>query len=329
MRIHLKKFCLYLLIFVFLILILFTPTVGVSGVKLGINLLLFSLIPALLPFIILSNVIIKLNTSEFIGRLFHPLFKRLFHVSSNGSYAILMGYLCGYPIGAKVINDLLENNKISQKESAYLFCFINNPSPVFIQGYLLINLLHSPQFRVLALILTYMPTLILGFFTREKEIFQLPDSSIEHRNLPSKSELKAAELNDISKISISKLIDDSILNGFITISKLGGYLIIFSIFSIGITKLYFIPSILRTVLICIMEITTGTYYISLLDINTLIKVFCCVAASIFGGLSTVFQTKSVSKTYNQNIRKYLLFRIIAVFLCFILFTLYLAVTSFL
>lgn len=321
-----KKICFYLVLLVFLIIVLFLPSVGVSGVKLGTNLLLFSLIPALLPFIILSNVIIKLNSSDTIGRIFHPLFRRLFHVSTSGTYAIIMGYLCGYPIGAKVISDLLDNNKISKEESSYLFNFINNPSPVFIQGYLIINILHSPQYRILALILAYTPTLILGVITRNKTEYPSPATQLSKG---STLQVQSVKSSDVSHLLISKLLDDSIINGFVTIAKLGGYLIIFSIFSIGISKLFFIPTYIRTILICIMEITTGTYYISLLNINTLIKVFCCIVASIFGGFSTIFQTKSVSGSHEQNIKKYMLYRIYSITICFVIFAIYLSITSYL
>ena len=43
---------------------------------------------------------------------------------SNGSFAIIAGFLCGYPMGAKISTDLTHTKQISPQEGAYLLSFL-------------------------------------------------------------------------------------------------------------------------------------------------------------------------------------------------------------
>ena len=108
---------------IFFIILIIMPRECVAGASAGLNLWFTSLIPSILPFIILSNIMISLNTTQLLAKIIHPIIKRLFKTSLYGSYCILMGFFCGYPVGAKVINDLLSQKKISIDEAQYLFNF--------------------------------------------------------------------------------------------------------------------------------------------------------------------------------------------------------------
>ena len=82
-------------------------TIPAQGCTLGLTLWYTSVLPSLLPFFILSGLLIRTGAFRFLNRIFSPVLTRIFPVSSDGSYAILMGYLCGFPMGAKVIAELV------------------------------------------------------------------------------------------------------------------------------------------------------------------------------------------------------------------------------
>ena len=67
-----------LLVLLVTIIIFIYPETCQSGVKLGINISMYSLIPSILPFMLLSNYIIKSGLSDSIGQLIHPLFGKIF-----------------------------------------------------------------------------------------------------------------------------------------------------------------------------------------------------------------------------------------------------------
>ena len=122
-----------LLLLVFLLL---HPQEGLAAARTGMTLWLNSLIPALLPFIILTGVLIHTGSIEKILLPFRPLFEFLLGVSVYGGYVFLLGMLCGYPMGAKLASDMYESHKISRREAEYLITFCNNASPSFIITYL-------------------------------------------------------------------------------------------------------------------------------------------------------------------------------------------------
>lgn len=49
--------------------------------------------------------------------------------------------ICGFPLGIKVVNDLLTKNEIKKSEANYLASFCNNLSLAFYINILLIDLL--------------------------------------------------------------------------------------------------------------------------------------------------------------------------------------------
>lgn len=299
-----KKNYTYIIIISILLIILFFPKDCANGVELGLKLFLSSLLPAILPFIILSNFIIKMNFSEQLGKLFYPVTHLLFNCSFNGSYAIVMGFLCGYPVGAKIICDLIKNDKLSPQEGKYLFRFVNHASPAFIQGYIALSLFKADNYRLFALILTFIPEIITGLIFRNSTPF--PSASPTENNI---------------EYPFSKVLDDSIFNALITVAKIGGYLILFSVFTCIISKASFIPEIIKTLLISATEMTSGAYYISLLSLNKAIKLLLCIEVCILGGISTFFQVNSVVLKSPLKMKDYVISKIITSVIAVIIFVL--------
>lgn len=61
-----------------------------------------------------------------------PLFRRLFSLSDTGSFILLSGMLCGYPLGPALCARALKENRISSEEASYLLAFCSFPSPMFL-----------------------------------------------------------------------------------------------------------------------------------------------------------------------------------------------------
>ena len=131
-----KRILLTAGILLLLVFLLLHPQEGLAAARTGMTLWLNSLIPALLPFIILTGVLIHTGSIEKILLPFRPLFEFLLGVSVYGGYVFLLGMLCGYPMGAKLASDMYESHKISRREAEYLTTFCNNASPSFIITYL-------------------------------------------------------------------------------------------------------------------------------------------------------------------------------------------------
>ena len=55
--------------------------------------------PALLPFFIMSELLIGLGVVNFLGVLLEPVMRLLFNVPGAGAFVLAMGYTSGAPIG--------------------------------------------------------------------------------------------------------------------------------------------------------------------------------------------------------------------------------------
>ena len=124
------------LLFLFLTFLILTHSqVSLDYALSGFALWYGKMIPTLLPFMILSGALIRLNLSEKFASLLHPVIGRIYQCRKNVSYAIIIGFLCGFPMGAKVTADLLENHKITYQEASFLISFNNNIGPVYFCGF--------------------------------------------------------------------------------------------------------------------------------------------------------------------------------------------------
>ncbi len=57
----------------------------------------------------------------------------IFNVPGEGAFPfIIMGIISGYPVGAKIVTKLRENNTCSKEESERLLAFTNNSGPLLL-----------------------------------------------------------------------------------------------------------------------------------------------------------------------------------------------------
>ena len=263
--------------------ILVYPTEALKAAREGLNLWLNVMIPTLLPFLILTGILVQ---TGLIGRLLAPLktlWKIVFGISPAGAYAVLVGMLCGYPMGAKTTSDLYENGEITQNEAEYLLTFVNQPSPVFVRTYLCqICLNGSVPFCRMLLILLVSEWMTAQFFRfivfRKKNYFC--EETFTKKETPVIS-------------SPGAFLDVSIMNGFETITRLGGYILMFSILSACISHFGNMENIAGYLISGILELTTGLCRLQNAEIQMPVKYLLALFLTAFGGICVTFQTRSL------------------------------------
>lgn len=80
-------------------------------------------------------------------------FRNFIPSSGEGSFAVVAGFLCGYPMGAKITADLIRNQSISVEEGTYLLSFCNNTSPIFIMNFLVWKTLDRKELLLPSLVI--------------------------------------------------------------------------------------------------------------------------------------------------------------------------------
>ncbi len=278
----------FLIIFFFLIILLF-PSATLCGASKGLLLWFHTLLPTLLPFLILTNLLIYTNAISYLSRFTGQFFQKVFGVSSNGSFAVLTGFLCGYPVGAKVTADLVKTKRITLNEGKYLLSFCNNTSPAFITSFIVIQNLQEEDLLLQTLFILYLSPIICSFIFRR----------IYHLN--PFEDLHLTE--NLFHFSFS-YVDDCIMNAFETITKVGGYIILFSVL-ISLGELTPFSACLP-----ILEITNGVPLILQNVSNFSAAYILILALTSFGGICAAFQTNSMLQETELSIGPYIIEKLI-------------------
>ena len=261
------------------------PKETLSAARDGLQLWLENLLPTLLPFLILTGILIHTDGITKIVHPAAPFFKMVFGLSPEGTYVFLLGLLCGYPMGAKLTADLYYSGKISKREASYLLTFCNNPSPAFLITYVGQICLQGKTKTGTILAFLFGADLLCMFIFRMLFSKQEKESHFETE--------KQASMGSLSSGSIMELLDQSIMNGFETITKLGGYILLFSIGSACLEHFWFFSKTSKYLFLGILELTTGLHALAASGFSYEIRFLCAMCMSAFGGLCIMAQTKSV------------------------------------
>ena len=258
----------------------------------GLNLWFHTVLPSLLPFMILSNVLIGANVVSQLMRPFSGFFRHVLGLSPEGGYAWLLGLFCGFPMGARLTGDMYRQHRISREEAVYLLTFANQSSPMFLSTYVVLHGLGDSTLTLPVFVIFYASAFLTSLVFRiRSRRFGLP---------PSKPKKEVPE-----QTSYGNLLDTSIMNGFEIITRLGGYIILFSILAGIVLQL---PAPLRTAapfLSGLTEITTGIHTISGTTLPLQVKFTAIVCCTAFGGFSTVAQTSCMLNGTGLSIFTYL------------------------
>lgn len=291
------------LILAFLML-LSNPEITVLGAKTGLNLWLNSVVPSLLPFLIFSNLLFEADAVSYLTALLSPLCRLLFGTSKDGSFAVISGFLCGFPMGSKSCLELVKHQKIKKEEAAYLVSFCNNASPAFVISFICHGIFSGKNGLLLPVLFSfYSAPLITGILFRflfRKQTNE-PDLSLQSSSPPAAFQFQ--------------YLDHAIMNAFQTIVRLGGYITFFAVLSAFLQSAVFLPIPLRLFLTAVIELTTGASLLGKLPVSLKLRVIAVCACVSFGSLSGFAQSYTLLKEGEIPARYYLVGKLLTCFLC--------------
>ncbi|MDO4303286.1 MAG: nucleoside recognition domain-containing protein [Bacillota bacterium] len=293
-----QKFSLYALFAIGLTgIILVFPKQCLSLSFNGLNLWFTKMIPALFPFMVLSGIIIRMNLISPCVNILKPILGKLFRVDAPCIYGMVLGFLCGFPMGAHTAAELYENKIISKREASFLLAFCNNIGPVYFLSFVVPSLeLSSVGINLFGM---YGLPFLYGLLLRY---------TVYSGNLSCETKENGSQTNSCS---LAAALDQSIGSALLNITRLGGYMIIFNLLFILpmlFTRLLTLPGPLKTALIggagCLLEITGG---ISLIGDSSPLFVLCVLP---FGGLSCIAQTGSMIRNTDLSLTEYVMHKMI-------------------
>lgn len=284
---------------VFFSLMLLHPRSSIRFASDGLILWYQTVVPTLLPCMLLSSLMVQTDAAFDLISLIHPFFGRLLGTSPEGTYCFLIGLLCGYPMGAKTCADMIRAHKLSLEEGTYLMAFLHFPSPMFVTGYIAsTNLILPSSLPIFAAI--YLPVIPLSLLSRWKHSY-------------SRRSFISAEKEKRTRIRLTPaILDQAITSSSAVMLKIGIYMMIFTILA-GFANmlplppsLFLLPSESLLSAFCgMLEMTTGIRMAAQTALSSAAQgSLICFAAS-FGGLSVAMQIQAVLTGSGLSLKHYL------------------------
>jgi len=309
---------------------------SLDAARAGVGLWFNNVLPSVLPFIIGGNLLIGLGAVSFIGVLLEPVMRRVFNVPGVGGFALAVGMISGYPVGAKMVCEMRSRGELSRHEAQRLISFANNSGPLFILGAVGLGMFGDANIGRLMLLAHYLGSLAVGLIFRFYKASELSGyayggpsrplhiravKAMEQARWPSgqfpkemtrtrwpsgqfPKEMTGGRRHD--NTSFGQIMRHSVVNAMETMLLVGGFIVLFSVThrTLEIAGLYYllgeifgIPEDLRGgVFGGIIEMTNGVNQLSILGASPII-ISIATALISFGGISILFQSLSfISKT---------------------------------
>lgn len=310
------------ILFLFIIIgIILSPENAYKSALEGLNLWYNAVCPALLPFFICLEVLIKLGVINIVGIFLKPITQFLFNIPGEGAFAFIMSIASGYPVGAKVVADLRKKEICTQNECQRMISLCSTSGPLFIMGAVSVGILKNPALAPILLLSHYCSAITIGFIMR---YYKKEKNKIKIYYNETLSELFKRD-NKIEPLG--QILVESVINSIDLILMIGGYIIFFSVISGIIKQINIINSItnlfsliplgfklssdvLSVFIIGILEVTNGIKECVTLNSTYLLKVAMVSFFIGFGGLSINAQVAGIIYETDINFSLYLVIKII-------------------
>ena len=238
------------------------------------------------------DLLINYNILNYLKIILNPISK-LFKINNNSSIIFILSILSGFPSNSKYISTYLDNDSISLNEANKILMFTHFSNPLFIINSIGINFLHNKLMGIIILISHYLTNIIIGLINRN--YISTLNSNNDYKN---------------KKNSFVTTLTNSIYNTIKILFLLYGIITIFMIITTIINVNFHLNPILKTMISGLLEITTGIFYTSNLNINVIYKASIITFFLSFGGISIHMQVFSILNKYKLNYLNYLRIRLI-------------------
>ncbi len=294
-----------------LFLILKNSEVAISYITAGLRLCAATVIPSLFPFMVLSELLVS---SGFVSRLPRRLLTPLRHLlglPDVGCCAVLLGMLCGFPVGAKCAVTAYTSGQLTKAQAERVILCSSGPSSAFLISAVGVSLWENRRFGTILYITVLLVSLLCGIASNllcgKEEAIPSPKKSV--------------------KIPLARLFTDAVASSAQSMLLICAYVVFFSAltgtFRICIHALS-LPQSASASLTCLLELSSGVSQACALP-NVLLGASLTAFAAGWSGISVHCQMLSVCEGKGLSLRPYLLAKLVQGILCAAVFGILLSI----
>lgn len=313
----LKQIMIYVFPLFAIILCLFAKETS-HVAKSAIYLCLDIIIPSLFPFFVLSKIIIPYISLFPCPKFIKRFIERFFYLPYYTIFIILLGFISGYPNGAKMTRDMLDQKLLDNRQATKLLPIANNCSPLFFIGTIGAGLFKSIKLGVFLLLIHWVSGLIAALITGKlSNSFDLSKINKSfHHTRDARGSRQEFNKKEIEHTILTDLFTSSIEDAAILCIKVSGYIVFFAVISellsllgvfsllggffslifTGSSKTAGFSEFIAAFIKGIMEITSGAqaiYNLNSMQLNTQLAVISIIFG--FAGFSVHTQIMGIMK----------------------------------
>lgn len=228
-----KTILFYLFPFLALLLCLFSKETSYAA-RNALYLCLDVVIPSLFPFFVLSRLLVPFISDFSFPGFLKRIIRRFFNLPYYTIVIIFLGFLSGYPNGAKMTRDMFDRGLLDNRQASRILPVANNCSPLFIIGTIGTGLFKSVKLGFFLLLVHWISGIISAFITGKIAGPMTGENKTGQCRI-RKEAAPAKKQNE----SISSLLTSSIEEAAILCIKVSGYIVFFAVMSELLSKVGF------------------------------------------------------------------------------------------
>lgn len=214
---------------------------GFQAAQSGLRLFFDVVLPSLLPFFLLSELLLALGVVHGLGEWLEPIMRPVFNVPGVGSFVFSMGLAAGYPMDAVLVAKFRRQGLCSRVEGERLLAFSNSADPLFIFGAVAVAMFHDPALGAALAFGHYLGALVVGLLFRfhgwregrrawqggrgpAARAFSTPAPSLPVRAVRSALRARAEDGRPLMRI-----LSDAVAESARTLLVIGSFIVLFSV----------------------------------------------------------------------------------------------------
>ncbi len=195
-------------------LLLLHNKIAEDAVRDALDLCARVLIPSLFPYMIISVLIIRTGAAETLGAPLAPLVQRLFRLPACSAGAVVLGILCGFPVGAQMACELHLRGDLTKKEAERLIPIANCAGPAFVVEVVGVCLWNSRGFGIFLYIIQILAAWITAAAAARSD--SSPKNDSVQKNVPL-------------SVSVSACIGEAVSSSALSMLKICGFIVFFAV----------------------------------------------------------------------------------------------------
>ena len=299
-----------------LALILKNSEVAIEYITRGLLLCAETVIPSLFPFMVLSELIVSGGLLNRLPKALLAPLRRLFGLPDVGLCAMLLGLLCGFPVGAKCAVLAYEQGYLTREETARTLTCTSCPSSAFLISAVGVSLWGNRRFGITLYLTVLAVSLITGIL-----------ANLLRKNKGTEDLSTAPFFQKAPTYYGAKLFTEAVKSALGSILLVCAYVVFFSAL-MGAFQLvlgsFDLSQNVSAFLSCLLELSSGVGQASSLS-DALTGAYLCAFAAGWSGVSVHCQMLSVCDGKGLSLRPYLCAKIFQGVLCALLFGILLAI----